>query len=197
MIVSPSGSLLRLKSSILEFSLLDSSLHFQDRAVPLENLRATVRKREEPSASTETTGGDQGAASQAPLGDQIILAVSCERGATCFSLPSQKPIYSYKSPDCSSAHLAAQTVAWLGDKKSTSVLLLFSSDGKVKGENCCLPTRSIISPLSSLSSQSAALPAPAGGQSGAAHERQGLQDTEILNRRVGNLLLQSKPGQHI
>ena len=151
MIVSPSGSLLRLKSSILEFSLLDSSLHFQDRAVPLENLRATVRKREEPSASTETTGGDQGAASQAPLGDQIILAVSCERGATCFSLPSQKPIYSYKSPDCSSAHLAAQTVAWLGDKKSTSVLLLFSSDGKVKGENCCLPTRSIISPLSVLS----------------------------------------------
>ena len=134
MIVSPSGSLLRLKSSILEFSLLDSSLHFQDRAVPLENLRATVRKREEPSASSETTGGDQGAASQAPLGDQIILAVSCERGATCFSLPSQRAIYSYKSGDSGSANLQAQTVAWLGDKKATSVLLLFSTDGKVKGE---------------------------------------------------------------
>ena len=134
MIVSPSGSLLRLKSSILEFSLLDSSLHFQDRAVPLENLRPTVRKREEVPASTENPGGDLGATSPAPLGDQIILAVSCERGATCFSLPSQRQIYSYKSQDCSSVNLQAQTVAWLGDKRSTSVLLLFSSDGKVKGE---------------------------------------------------------------
>ena len=135
MIVSPSGSLLRLKSSILEFSLLDSSLHFQDRAVPLENLRQTVRKREELPGSSESPGelGGAGGAAPPPLGDQIILAVSCERGAACFSLPSQRQIHSYKCPD-SQANLTAQTVAWLGDKKTTSVLLLFTSDGRVKGE---------------------------------------------------------------
>ena len=119
MIVSPSGSLLRLKSSILEFSLLDSSLHFQDRAVPLENLRATVRKREELPASTETTGGDLGAASPAPLGDQIILAVSCERGATCFSLPSQRAIYSYKFGDSGSANSKAVSYVGLASTSSS------------------------------------------------------------------------------
>ena len=146
MIVSPSGSLLRLKSSILEFSLLDSSLHFQDRAVPLENLRATVRKGEEMPGSAESPGGDLGAvpAPPPPLGDQIILAVSCERGATCFSLPSQRQIYSYKSQPDSQANLTAQTVAWLGEKKTTSVLLLFTSDGKVKGEKV-VPIKSLLS----------------------------------------------------
>ena len=195
MIVSPSGSLLRLKSSILEFSLLDSSLHFQDRAVPLENLRATVRKREEVPGSTDGgLGGDLGTAPPAPLGDQMILAVSCERGATCFSLPSQRQIYSYKSQD-SQVNLTAQTVAWLGDKKSTSVLLLFTSEGRVKGE--ILQSVSDLTSLSLLlSSQSAALPASAGGLLGASHERQGDQDTEILHRRSRDLLLQSKPGQH-
>ena len=152
MIVSPSGSLLRLKSSILEFSLLDSSLHFQDRAVPLENLRATVRKREEVPGSTDGgLGGDLGTAPPAPLGDQMILAVSCERGATCFSLPSQRQIYSYKSQD-SQVNLTAQTVAWLGDKKSTSVLLLFTSDGRVKGEILRVPVSDLTSPRSRYSS---------------------------------------------
>ena len=145
MIVSPSGSLLRLKSSILEFSLLDSSLHFQDRAVPLENLRATVRKREEIAGSTDGGPGDLGTAPPAPLGDQMILVVSCERGATCFSLPSQRQIYSYKSQD-SQVNLTAQTVAWLGDKKTTSVLLLFTSEGRVKGE--ILECQSVTSPRS-------------------------------------------------
>ena len=44
-IVSPSGSLLRLKSAILEFSLLDTSLHLDERSVPLQNLRRTVRNK--------------------------------------------------------------------------------------------------------------------------------------------------------
>ena len=44
-IVSPSGSLLRFKSPVLDFSLLDSSLHLEDRPVPLESVRATVRNK--------------------------------------------------------------------------------------------------------------------------------------------------------
>ena len=61
-IVSPSGSLLRFKSPVLDLSLLDSSLHLEDRpgnesisgrraviilfpAVPLESVRATVRNK--------------------------------------------------------------------------------------------------------------------------------------------------------
>jgi len=131
-IVSPSGSLLRLKSSILEFSLLDCSLHFQDRAVPLENLRRTVLKKDSQDLATSETAGDSGPAPPAPLGDQMILVVSSERGAAGFSLPSQRQIHTYKSAECAAHHLQAQTVAWLGDKKANSVLLFFTSDGKVK-----------------------------------------------------------------
>ena len=132
MIVSPSGSLLRLKSPILEFSLLDCSLHFQDRAVPLENLRRTNLKRD-PAEMTADTAGEAGSGGPPPLGDQMILVVSSERGAAGFSLPSQRQIHTYKSAECAAHHLQAQTVAWLGDKKANSVLLFFTSDGKVKG----------------------------------------------------------------
>ena len=132
-IVSPSGSLLRLKSPILEFSLLDCSLHFQDRAVPLENLRRTNLKRD-PAEMTADTAGEAGSGGPPPLGDQMILVVSSERGATAFSLPSQKAMFTYKSPECAAHHLQAQTVAWPDkDKKHNSVLLFFTSDGKVKG----------------------------------------------------------------
>ena len=192
MIVSPSGSLLRLKSSILEFSLLDSSLHFQDRAVPLENLRFTVRKRDEVTSSAET-GGDPGTGPPAPLGDQIILVVSCERGASCFSLPSQKQIYTYKCPDFSS-HLQAQTVAWLGDKKTTSVLLLATSDGKVKGEMVDnIPTLTDLS--SFFSYQPPEIPVAPRGLTSASDVGKSFQDSEILHGRSRHLLYQSKPGQ--
>lgn len=95
-IVSPSGFLLRLKSAILEFSLLDTSLHLEERSVPLENLRKTVRSKQNVSESSQTEPG----ASPAPQGDQIILVVSAEKGATCHSLPSQKQIHNYNVPVC-------------------------------------------------------------------------------------------------
>ena len=97
-IVSPSGSLLRFKSSILEFSLLDSSLHLEDRPVPLESLRRTVRNMQQPGGGG---GGEEEPGSPAaapPQGDQMVLVVSTERGAACHALPSQKLTHNYTVP---------------------------------------------------------------------------------------------------
>ena len=194
MIVSPSGSLLRLKSSILEFSLLDCSLHFQDRAVPLENLRRTVLKKDSQDLATSETAGDSGPAPPAPLGDQMILVVSSERGAAGFSLPSQRQIHTYKSAECAAHHLQAQTVAWLGDKKANSVLLFFTSDGKVKGNQYQPRHLPITLNLLLFSSESAEIPAVAGGEPRATHECPSVQHSEILHRRSGHLLYKSKSG---
>lgn len=95
MVVSPSGSLLRLKSRILEFSFLDSSLHLEDRSVPLEGLRATVRNK---NLGSETPGGDPGSPAAMPQGDQIIIVISSDKGTAAYSLPSQKLIHNYNTP---------------------------------------------------------------------------------------------------
>ena len=92
--MSPSGSLLRLKSRIVEFSFLDSSLHLDERTVPLEGLRATVRNK-----NLETPGAtDPSSPSSMPQGDQIIIVISSEKGTAAYSLPSQKLIHNYNTP---------------------------------------------------------------------------------------------------
>ena len=100
-IVSPSGSLLRFKSSILEFSLLDSSLHLEDRPVPLESLRRTVRNKQQAGGGGGGGGEEEPgspAAPPPPQGDQMVLVVSTERGAACHALPSQKLTHNYTVP---------------------------------------------------------------------------------------------------
>jgi len=126
-IVSPSGFLLRLKSAILEFSLLDTSLHLEERSVPLENLRKTVRSKQNVSESSQTEPG----ASPAPQGDQIILVVSAEKGATCHSLPSQKQIHNYNVPDVFTL-TRCQTISWLGEERANTLLMCLTSDGRIK-----------------------------------------------------------------
>lgn len=105
-------------------------------------MRRTNLKRDPAEMASVDTAGEAGSGGPAPLGDQMILVVSSERGATAFSLPSQKQIFTYKSPDCAGHHLQAHTVAWPDkDKKHNSVLLFFTSDGKVKGNPNTRDTR--------------------------------------------------------
>jgi syntaxin-binding protein 5 len=140
-IVSPSGSLLRLRSAVLEFTLLDSSLHLDEREEPLENIRTTIRNKQ-----NLQTGSQEAASPAMPLGDQLVLAVATEKGASCFALPSQRQIGSHQVADPATV-IRATAVSWLGEKKCSPVLLFFTSEGKVRGLS--LPTfRTLIdSPL--------------------------------------------------
>ena len=129
MIVSPSGSLLRLRSAVLELALLDSSLHLDERPEPLENVKPTTRNKQ----NAVTSSGSQEAGSPpTPQGDQLVLNVATEKGAACFGLPSQRQIATYQVPDTATV-IRASTVSWLGEKKCSPVLLFFTSEGRVKG----------------------------------------------------------------
>lgn len=130
MIVSPSGSLFRLKSAVLEFGLLDSSFGLTDGR-QLENVRQTNR-----NVASRLTGSQDLTEPAAPQGDQLVLAVAAERGAAMFALPSQRQVTSYSLPDTAAA-VVAKVVDWGGDKRSP-LLLLFTVDGKVKALS--LPT---------------------------------------------------------
>ena len=84
---------------VFTFQVLKVKTIFNKKSVDyktLENLRKTVRSKQNVSESSQTEPG----ASPAPQGDQIILVVSAEKGATCHSLPSQKQIHNYNVPVC-------------------------------------------------------------------------------------------------
>lgn len=71
-VVSPSGSLLRLRSPVLALSLLDSSLHLEERDTPLQSVEPTVRNKNSSGGEAEQGTG--------PLGDQLVLTVATEKG---------------------------------------------------------------------------------------------------------------------
>ena len=128
MIVSPSGSLLRLRSAVLEFTILDSSLHLDERPEPLENIKATIRNKQ-----NCPTGSQEAVSPPIPQGDQLVLAIATEKGASCFALPSQRQIATHLIPEPATV-TRASAVSWLGEKKCSPVLLFFTSEGKVKGK---------------------------------------------------------------
>ena len=99
--------------------------------MPLESVRRTVRNK--PSAGAGAGEREEAGSPPPPLGDQLILVVSTERGAACFSLPSQKQINSYKAPEDVYTLSKVQTVNWLGDDVMGPVLMCLTSDGRVKG----------------------------------------------------------------
>ena len=78
-IVSPSCSLLKLRSTVLEVGLLDSSTSLADRPIPLQGVQATCRAGQ----GTPTTP-------LPPQGDQQVLAVATDKGVSVFALPSQR-----------------------------------------------------------------------------------------------------------
>ena len=128
-IVSPSCSLLRMKSPILELGLLDSSCPLQDRSEPLQGVRQTCRAGQGGPGTPGTPG--------TPQGDQQVLAVCTERGVSVYALPSQRQTGNAPLAEGVTVVRAA-IVSWAGAKMSP-LILLFTSEGVVKGT--IVPTR--------------------------------------------------------
>ncbi len=101
MIVSPSGSLLRLRAPVLAFGLLDASFALMaDRPDPLAGVRPTCRAGQ-PGPPLTGGGGtnnnnNSGSAPSSPgcpQGDQLVLAVATEK-VYKFSIESRiKKVY--------------------------------------------------------------------------------------------------------
>ena len=88
------------------------------------------------NVSGRVVGSQDGSEVAAPQGDQLVLAVGTERGASAFALPSQRQIATHALPESSSV-VVAKAVEW-GKDKCSPLLLSFTSDGKVKALS--LPT---------------------------------------------------------
>ena len=88
MIVSPSGSLLRLRSPVLAFGLLDASLALQAGGEPLHGVRQTCRAGQPSSSSCGINNNNRNNSAPSspvcPQGDQLVLAVATEK--VCYSL---------------------------------------------------------------------------------------------------------------
>ena len=96
----------------------------------MESVKATNR-----NVSGRVTGSQDGTEA-APQGDQLVLAVGTDHGASVFALPSQRQIATHALPETSSV-VVVKAVDW-GKDKSSPLLLSFASDGKVKALS--LPT---------------------------------------------------------
>ena len=88
------------------------------------------------NVSGRVVGSQDGSEVASPQGDQLVLAVGTERGASAFALPSQRQIATHALPESSSV-VVAKAVEW-GKDKCSPLLLSFTSDGKVKALS--LPT---------------------------------------------------------
>jgi len=119
-IVSPSCSLLKLRSTVLEVGLLDSSTSFADRPIPLQGVQATCRAGQ----GTPTTP-------LPPQGDQQVLAVATDKGVSVFALPSQR--LTANSPLGEGVIVIRASIVSWGGAKMSPLILLFTSEGVVKG----------------------------------------------------------------
>lgn len=121
-IVSPSNSLLRLRTAVLELGLLDSSLSLADRLEPLQGVRLTSRAGQ--GTATPPTP-------LPPQGDQQVLAVATEKGVSVFAMPSQRLTGSSSLGEGISV-VRASIVSW-GGAKNSPLILLFTTEGVIKG----------------------------------------------------------------
>ena len=139
-IVSPSCSLLKLRSAILEIGLLDSSLYLSERSPPMQGVRQTSRAGQ--GSASAASGGSGGTGTNTPTagspggtpppqGDQQVLAVCAEKGVSVFAMPSQRLTGSVMMSEGVTVVRAA-IVSW-GGAKMSPLFLLFTSEGVVKG----------------------------------------------------------------
>jgi hypothetical protein len=85
-IVSPSGSLLRLRAPVLAFGLLDASFALMaDRPDPLAGVRPTCRAGQPGlpltggGTNNNNNSGSAPSSPGCPQGDQLVLAVATEK----------------------------------------------------------------------------------------------------------------------
>ena len=120
-IVSPSCSLLKLRSAVLEIGLLDSSFSLMDRPDPPQGIRHTSRAGQGAPSTPVAT----------PQGDQQVLTVCTEKGVTVFALPSQRLTASSLLSEGVTG-IRSSIVSW-GGAKMSPLILIFTSDGGIKG----------------------------------------------------------------
>ena len=96
MIVSPSGSLLRLRAPVLAFGLLDASYALMaDRPDPLAGVRPTCRAGQPGpplvggGTNNNNNSGSAPSSPGCPQGDQLVLAVATEKVLYTFSVKSR------------------------------------------------------------------------------------------------------------
>jgi len=131
-IVSPSDTLLRLKGSVMAFCLLDSSLSLSSRPEPPVNVMMTAGGGRGPaSVNSLNSQGSVDSPGSAPLGDQLVLTVATEKCLAVYGLPSQRQICCQTVTDPGMV-VVASIVSW-GGSKFTPLLLVFTSDGVIKG----------------------------------------------------------------
>ena len=125
--------LLRLRSPVLSFCLLDSSLSLCARPEPPANVMVPAKGS---SSSTSRGPGSQDSVSDSspstPLGDQLVLVAGTEKCAAVFGLPSQRQMGGVTLAEAGTA-VVASIVSW-GGSRYTPLLLVFTSDGAIKGE---------------------------------------------------------------
>eukprot|EP00096_Caligus_rogercresseyi_P000369 TRINITY_DN10792_c0_g1_i1.p1 TRINITY_DN10792_c0_g1~~TRINITY_DN10792_c0_g1_i1.p1 ORF type:complete len:1161 (-),score=436.59 TRINITY_DN10792_c0_g1_i1:114-3596(-) len=115
-VVSPSGSVYRLRGSVL-------SLHFLDVSADSDVERVNVFK---PATSSESSGNDDSSPDQ-----QILVAVS-DKTASSFALPSQRVLSSQTLNESPSSLLVTADVVNFGGSRFNPALMTYASDGLLK-----------------------------------------------------------------
>ncbi|CAB4069147.1 STXBP5 [Lepeophtheirus salmonis] len=114
-VVSPSGTVYRIRGSALNFTFLDCSSS-------QEIERVNVMK---PATTEPNSHGDE---SMKP--DRQILVACSDKSASAFSLPSQRTMYSQTINESSS--VTSVEVVNFGGSKFNPVLIAYTTDGRVK-----------------------------------------------------------------
>ena len=141
-VVSPSGSLFRLRGPVLTTCFLDSSSHLlkvRGDEAP-ENVMVPARPTSSSSAGANssppavTSQGSQEdkalPAPPAPAGDQQIMVVCTEKAAASYSLPSQRRMYMQTINE--SHPVVVAKIINFGGSKYTPCLVAYTADGFIK-----------------------------------------------------------------
>jgi syntaxin-binding protein 5 len=147
-VVSPSGTLFRIRGMVLSMALFDcslSTLSIRDDE-PLENVKVTSRPpssaypmNSAPSstASSTTLGNDGGSSTAAannsahqPQGDQQVVVYCTEKSAAVHALPSQRQMYTQTINE--SSNVITADIINFGGVKYTPCLVTYTADGFIK-----------------------------------------------------------------
>jgi syntaxin-binding protein 5 len=133
-VVSPSGSLFRLRGAVLTMCFLDSSSSTGAQirgGDALENVRLPA-KHASPSAGASAHGSQDGSPSahNALTGDQQVIVICTEKMAAVFAIPSQRQMYSQTITE-SSTVVCAEIINF-GGSRYTPCLVAYTAEGFVK-----------------------------------------------------------------
>jgi len=133
-VVSPSGTLFRIRGPLLTACFLDTSantLTVRGGETP-ENIMVPMRPHSGSGAATSVgqQQEDGGESNSPPMGDQQVVVFCTEKAAAVYALPSQRQMYCQTINESSSVVTAS--VINFGGVKFTPCLVCYTSDGFIK-----------------------------------------------------------------